>query len=188
MANKPLYLLYCKNNILIANNSNEVVVPASVEFLLQEYKNVFSKEIPNGLPPLRGIEHHIYPIPRASLPNWPTYKSNPQETQEIQRQVDELMSKGWMQESMSPCVVPVILVPKKDGTWRMCTYYRAINNIIIKYKHPIPRFSKMTHFIPCNKTNYACHVADLFFREIVRLHGVPRSIISDRNTKFLSHF
>ena len=76
MANKPLYLLYYKNNILIANSSNIPVVPARVEFLMQEYKNVFSKEIPNGLPPLRGIEHHIDLIPGASLPNQLAYRSN----------------------------------------------------------------------------------------------------------------
>ena len=44
LANKPLYLLYCKSNILIANNSNELIAHASVEFLLQEYKDVFSKK------------------------------------------------------------------------------------------------------------------------------------------------
>ena len=55
-------------------------------------------------------------MPGATILNRPAYRSNPKETKELQKQVGELMEKGYVRESMSPSVVPVILVLKKDGT------------------------------------------------------------------------
>ena len=77
---------------------------------------MFPHDTPSRLLPLRGIEHQIDFIPKVSIPNRPANRSNPEKIKEIQRQVDELMEKGYIRESMSTCVVPVLLVLKKDGT------------------------------------------------------------------------
>jgi hypothetical protein len=77
------------------------------------------------------------------LPNRVAYRTNPEETKEIQRQFQDLLDHGYVRESLSPCVILVILVPKKNGTWRMCVDCRAINNITIHYHFPIPRLDDM---------------------------------------------
>jgi len=118
-------------------------LPPRVKNLIKEFGDVFPKEGPIGLPPFRGIEHQIDLVPGASLPNRPTYRTNPEETKEIESQFQELLEKGWVQKSLSPCVVSVLLVPKKDGKWRMCCNCRVINNITIKYRHSIPRLDEL---------------------------------------------
>ncbi|KAG7567587.1 Integrase catalytic core [Arabidopsis thaliana x Arabidopsis arenosa] len=136
-------LLFVFKETLVSITNPEQGIPSKIKFLLQDYTDVFPEENPQGLPPIRGIEHQIDFVPGASLPNRPAYRTNPVETKELEKQVTELMERGHIRESMSPCAVPVLLVPKKDGSWRMCVDCRAINNITVKYRHPIPRLDDM---------------------------------------------
>ncbi|GJX61172.1 transposon ty3-I gag-pol polyprotein [Tanacetum coccineum] len=336
-----------------------------IQTLLKSYSHVFPTEIPPGLPPKRSIQHKIDLMPGSVLPNKPAYRTNPQETIEIRKQVDTLIENGLIRESLSPCAVPTLLVPKKMVEWRMCMigirvddkkiqairdwpvpqtiqqvrsfhglasfYRRFIRNFstivapmteVTRFKTftwtsqaqrafdelkqqlsstpvlalpcftsiqlyhqssnpqakqspdalsrkyslltslqpkvlgfdllldeypsdpdfgtiynncqhhatgqssphglymplPVPvapwedvsldfitglprtqrqkdsimvvvdRFSKMAHFVACHTTYDAVQIANLYFKEIVRLHGVPKTIVSDRDVKFLSHF
>ncbi|KAK1585107.1 hypothetical protein QYE76_037473, partial [Lolium multiflorum] len=124
----------------INNNAYVIDIPTS-KYL--EFQDVFPDELPHGLPPLRGIEHRIDLIPGAPLPNRAAYRTNPEDTKEIQRQIQDLLAKGYVRESLSPCAVPVILVPKPDETQRMCMDCRPINAITVRYRHPIPRLDDM---------------------------------------------
>ena len=106
---------------------------------MHEYKDIVADDIPNGLPLVRSISHCRDLIPRASLPNKEPHRLTPIENEELNRQVHELLQKGLIRESLSPCVVPIVLAPKKNGEWRMCIDSRAINKITVKYRFPMPR-------------------------------------------------
>ena len=109
-----------------------------VKALLDEFSDVFLKELPNKLPQICGIEHQIDLISGSALPNRPAYRCNPKEAKELQWQIKELIERGYVRESMNPCVIPTLLVPKKDGSMRMCVDCHAINKITIKYRYLIP--------------------------------------------------
>ncbi|XP_074305695.1 uncharacterized protein LOC141640915 [Silene latifolia] len=94
---------------------------------------------PAELPTLRGIKHQIDLIPGPVLPNRPAYRCVPDATRELQNQIDELMNKRFVRKSLSPCAVPALLVPKKDGTWRMCSHQQHHSQIDAIKSWPIPK-------------------------------------------------
>jgi len=88
--------------------------------MLQEFRDIVVDDFPDKLPPKRSINHHIDFIPGASLPNKAAYQMSRKDNEEIRKHVQELLDKGLIRESLSPCAVPTVLTPKKGGEWWMC--------------------------------------------------------------------
>ncbi len=107
-------------------------LPIEIQQMLQEFMDIVVDDLPDKLPPKRSISHHIDFIPGASLPNKVAYQISPKDNEEIRNQVQELLDKGLIRESLSPCVVLTVLAPKRGGEWRMCTNSRAIKKITIR--------------------------------------------------------
>ena len=71
------------------------------------------------------------------------YRMSLLESKKIKTQIKELLNKGIIRPSSTPRVSPIILVPKKDGTWRMCVYFHALNKITVKNHYPLPRIDDL---------------------------------------------
>ncbi|XP_062086346.1 uncharacterized protein LOC133792455 [Humulus lupulus] len=83
-----------KQEALLCTNDLAGTLPSDIVYLLQEFEDVLPEGVPYGLPPIRGIEHQINFTPSTSIPNRLAYRSNPEETKELQKQVGELLEKG----------------------------------------------------------------------------------------------
>ncbi|XP_048570454.1 uncharacterized protein LOC125551359 [Triticum urartu] len=121
---------------MIAPEESTAPVPDCIQKVVDDFADVFSE--PKGLPLRRACDHKIPLIPRAQLVNIRPYRHKPEHKTEIEKQVEELLRSGVIQRSTSPFSSPVILVKKKDGTWRLCIDYRQLNALTVIAKFPVP--------------------------------------------------
>jgi transposase InsO family protein len=117
-------------------------VPVVIKAILDGYDStVFRDDLPDGLPPRRAIDHRINTGDAAPISRSP-YRMSPLELDEMRKQLTELIRKGLVKPSASAWGAPVLFVRKKEGTLRMCVDYRALNNVTIRNKYPLPRIDE----------------------------------------------
>nr|GEY50850.1 reverse transcriptase domain-containing protein [Tanacetum cinerariifolium] len=129
----------------VVTKANPVAPPISVlvQPLMSRFQDVFPDDISPGLPQMRDIQHCINFLSGSTIPNKPAYRMNTKEFDELHKQVTELLDKGLIHESMTPCAVPALLVPKHDGCMKggKLKWTKEADNAFTKlknesHKHP----------------------------------------------------
>lgn len=112
-------------------------IPPAIQQLLTEFADIFVE--PTKLPPFRENHNHKIPLLEGANPvNQRPYRYALYQKNEIDKMVQDMMKSGTIQPSSSPYASPVVLVKKKDGSWRLCVDYRGLNELTIKDRFPIP--------------------------------------------------
>jgi hypothetical protein len=142
--------------------------------VVNQYDEMFKE--PKGLPPKRGIQHEIQLQQDCPLPNIGMYRMSVMENAEIKKQIQELLDKGVIVPSSSPCGSPIVLVPKKDGTWRMCVDFRALNKITVKNRYPLPRIDNLLDQLK-DASNYAMGFLQQFHLVIRYKKGIFNKVV-----------
>jgi len=114
---------------------------ASLQSLLASYQDVFQE--PTGLPPQRDHDHQIPLKTGSEAVNLRPYRYSGLQKDNLERMVAEMLDTGIIRTSNSPFASPVILVKKRDSTWRLCVDYHALNQLTIKDKYPIPMIEEL---------------------------------------------
>ena len=123
----------------VMDNNNGVDDANHLNEFLHSYSSCFAHKIPNKLPPSRGDDdHRIDLIQGSSPPNRAPYRVSLAQQEEIMTQVNELLEKGMIHPSSSPYCSLILLVQKKDGSYRMCVEYHALNKNTIKNRFLVP--------------------------------------------------
>ncbi|GBG78174.1 hypothetical protein CBR_g26207 [Chara braunii] len=134
---EQLFIVYVRP---VTESKEEKPIDPAIAKLLEEFKDL--DESPTGVV-LRPIQHRIEIEPSSRTPKGAVYRMSPRKLEELRKQLEELLEKGWIRPSSSPFGAPVLFVPKKEGELRMCIDYRGLNAITVKNAEPLPRIDDL---------------------------------------------
>ena len=157
----------------------ELTVPSAVQALLSEFASLF--EPVSGLPPRRPCDHSIPLIPGAQPVFVRPYRYASLLKSEIEQQVSEMLQHDIIQKSTSPFASPVLLVKKKDQSWRFCVDYRQLNAITVKGKYPVPIIEELL-----DELSGAAYFTTLDLQ--ARFHQIRMKEGEEFKTAFQTHF
>eukprot|EP00253_Pinus_taeda_P029117 PITA_29117 len=122
-------------NAIQAVEPNSLPIHLEMQQILNNHLPVFDK--PHELPSRGEHDHSITFVPGAQPPNVHPYRYPFTQKNEIEKIIKEILEAGVIRPSISPYSSPVVMVLKKDGEWRMCPDFRALNTLTVKDKFPI---------------------------------------------------
>ena len=152
--------------------------------LLEEYADLFPEQLPKGKPPKRTVEFEIKMEEGSTPPNRPPYCLSPKEHEELQAQIDDLLAQGHIRPSNSPYGAPVLFVPKKDGRWRMCVDYRALNKQTIRDRYPLPRIDDLLDRLGQARHFTTLDLASGYHQIAVKEEDIPKTAFRTQRGQF----
>ena len=142
--------------------------------IVREFPDVFPDDMAR-LPPEREVEFTIDLILRTEPISIPHYRMAPTELRELKAQLKELLSKGFIRSSISPWEAPVLFVKKKDGSLRLCIYYRQLNKVTIRNQYPLPRINELFNQLQGSRVYSKIDLRSGYHQQRVQGGDVPKT-------------
>ncbi|BBG96968.1 transposable element gene [Prunus dulcis] len=147
--------------------------------VVQEFPDVFPEDLP-GLPHHREIEFTIELVRRTNPISQAPYRMAPVELKELKIQLQELVDKEFIRPSFSPWGAPVLFVKKKDGTMRLCIYYRQLNKVTVRNRYPLSRIDDLFDQLKGAKVFSKIDLRSGYHQLWIREEDVPKTAFRTR--------
>jgi hypothetical protein len=147
--------------------------------VVSEFPDVFPEDLP-GMPPDRDIEFSIELIPGTAPISKRPYRMDVRDLAELKKQIEKLLSKGFIRPSSSPWGAPTLFVDKKDGSRRLCVDYRSLNVITIKNKYPLPHIEDLFDQMRGAKVFFKIDLRSGYHQLKIRMEYIPKTAFTSR--------